>query len=112
MKQYKWDDVGESQMPSVEGTVLRRFVDGERITIGRVAFTAGAITEPHRHENEQFSMVVSGRLEFTVEGETIIVGPGDVLHLQSNEFHGARALEPTVVIDVFSPPRADWKQPE
>jgi quercetin dioxygenase-like cupin family protein len=112
MNQYNWDRVRESKMPSVEGDVLRRFVEGEQMTVGRVSFTAGATTEPHRHHNEQFSIVLSGRMEFTVEGKSVIVGQGEVLHLEANELHGAKALEPSVVMDVFSPPRTDWVQPE
>jgi quercetin dioxygenase-like cupin family protein len=55
--------------------------------------------------------VLSGALEFIVEGRPVVVRPGEILHLPANEQHGARALEDTVVLDVFSPPRQDWGAP-
>lgn len=111
MRHYDWDAVPESEMPAVSGRVTRRFVNGERMTVGRVAFTEGAETEPHRHENEQFTTVLSGRMEFTVEGRRVVVREGETLFLASNEWHGARALTAAVVLDVFAPPRADWGPP-
>ena len=97
-------------MPA-EGSVLRRFVNGERVTVARVAFTAGSRVAPHRHDNEQFSLVLSGAMEFTVEGEPVLVGAGEMLHLAPGELHGAEALEDAVVLDFFAPPRADWGAP-
>jgi quercetin dioxygenase-like cupin family protein len=108
---YQWDSVGEAKMPSEQGDVMRRFVNGERMTVARVSFTEGAVTEPHRHDNEQFSIVLSGRMEFLVEGTPVIVGAGEIIHLESNELHGAKALEASVIVDVFAPIRADWQQP-
>ena len=110
MKHYDWQSVPEEAMPA-DGSVLRRFVEGERMTVGRVAFTRGSSVPVHRHENEQFSLVLSGALEFIVEGRPVVVRPGEILHLPANEQHGARALEDTVVLDVFSPPRQDWGAP-
>lgn len=99
-------------MPAEAGTVLRRYVSGEKMTVAQVAFAPHSATEPHRHENEQFTFVLSGALEFTVEGRTILVRAGESLYLAANEFHGARALdEPATVLDVFAPPRADWTEP-
>ena len=110
MKHYDWQSVPEEAMPA-DGSVLRRFVGGERMTVGRVAFARGSSVPAHRHENEQFSLVLSGALEFIVEGRPVVVRPGEILHLPANEQHGARALEDTVVLDVFSPPRQDWGAP-
>lgn len=99
-------------MPALSGNILRRFVHGETITVARVAFKAGSEAAQHRHANEQFSFVLSGVMEFTVEGEPIRVKAGEFLHLPSHCLHGARALdEDVVVLDVFSPPRADWGAP-
>jgi quercetin dioxygenase-like cupin family protein len=103
-----WDNVPESEMPSLAGTVLRRFRSGDKLTVARVTFTEGAEVEAHTHENEQFAFVESGRMEFTVEGRTVLVEAGETLHLPSNVRHGAKALEASVIIDIFAPPRADW----
>jgi quercetin dioxygenase-like cupin family protein len=110
MKHYDWETVAEEAMPA-DGSVLRRFVNGEQMTLARVAFTRGSVTPPHRHENEQFSVVLSGIMEFTIEGKPVVVRAGEMVHLGANEFHGARALEDSVLLDIFSPPRADWGTP-
>lgn len=111
MKHVDWERVAEEPMPCDAGTLLRRFINGTTMTLGRVTFTEGTIAPTHRHENEQFSIVLSGTMEFTVEGQAVIVSAGQLLHLESNELHGARALTDATVLDVFSPPRADWGEP-
>ena len=81
------------------------------MTVARISFSAGAATLEHRHDNEQFSLVLSGEMEFVVEGEKTIVRDGELIHLPSNSFHGARAISESVVLDMFAPPRADWGPP-
>ncbi len=110
MKRYSWGDVPESPLPAENGgSVLRRFVGGEQMTVARVTFTAGSVLPVHRYPNEQFSVVLEGALEFVVEGVLVVARVGDVVHLTGDETHGARALEDSVVLDVFAPPRDDWR---
>jgi quercetin dioxygenase-like cupin family protein len=40
--------------------------------------------------------------------ETYDVRAGEVLHIPSNVWHKAEALEDTLDVDIFSPPREDW----
>lgn len=110
MKHYQWENVREEAMPA-QGSVLRRFVNGERMTVARVAFTAGSVAPEHRHPNEQFSVVLSGTMEFVIEGEPLVVRAGEMVHLEANVFHGAKALEDAVLLDVFAPLREDWGTP-
>ena len=110
MRRYRWDQVVEEAMPA-EGSVLRRFVGGEQMTVARVVFTAGSAVAEHSHENEQFAVVLSGEMEFMVEDEPVVVRAGEVIHLAANERHGARARTDAVILDVFAPPRADWGAP-
>ena len=65
----------------------------------------------HSHQNEQLTYILTGKLRFWVGddlGQVFDVGPGEVLHLPSNVLHKARALEDTLDVDIFSPPRQDW----
>jgi len=106
-----FDDLaGVPPRPIWDGVVVRS-VDGERLTLGVVELDAGSVVPEHRHENEQFTLVIEGALEFTVEGKPVVVHAGECIHLPANELHGARALTDTTVFDVFSPPRADWGPP-
>ena len=63
------------------------------------------------HENEQFTYILEGALRFWIgaeDGEEIVVRAGEVLHIPSNVPHKAVAIEDTLDLDVFVPPRADW----
>jgi quercetin dioxygenase-like cupin family protein len=62
----------------------------------------------HRHHNEQITYILSGALEFHLEGEVVVVREGEVLMIPPNVPHEAFALEDTVDLDVFNPPRQDW----
>jgi quercetin dioxygenase-like cupin family protein len=63
----------------------------------------------HDHPEEQFTLIVSGRLRFAVviDDETVEseVGPGEVVHLPGGRPHAATALEDSVFFDVFVPVR-------
>jgi quercetin dioxygenase-like cupin family protein len=108
MSAINWDDLPVSQLPATEGTVLRRFVTGDKMTVARIEFSRGAHLPAHRHPNEQFSLVLEGKMEFTIEGTVQVINAGEAVHLKSEEFHGARALEASIILDMFAPPRTDW----
>jgi len=87
----------------------RQFVYGERVMLARLVLRKGAIVPEHSHENEQITYVLEGALRFTLgDGRVMTVRSGEVLVIPSNLPHGAEALEDTLDIDVFAPPRADW----
>jgi unsaturated pyranuronate lyase len=65
----------------------------------------------HAHENEQLTYILEGRLRFFLGedgSEVVDVAAGEVLHIPSNLPHRAEALEDTLDVDIFTPPRADW----
>lgn len=71
----------------------------------------GCVVPKHAHENEQLTYVVDGSMRFWLgddESEVVDVLSGGVIHLPSRLPHKAEALETTLDIDVFSPPRRDW----
>jgi quercetin dioxygenase-like cupin family protein len=109
MSKFDWATIPESAMPALAGTVLRRFVHGEKLTIAQVAFATDSEVAVHTHENEQFTFVLSGTLEFTIAGEKTIVNTGEVVHILPNIPHGARSIGEAVVLDFFTPIRADWE---
>jgi quercetin dioxygenase-like cupin family protein len=109
-RKYALDGFEQEPMPALSGRVLRQFVSGEQMTVARVAFDEGSEMAEHWHANEQFTVLLSGQMEFTVAGEKVAVSAGEVLFLPSNVPHSARSLTDAVLLDVFSPPRADWKR--
>lgn len=87
----------------------RQFVYGERTMLARLTLRRGAVVPEHSHENEQITYVLEGALRFTLgDGRVIVVGAGEILVIPSNLAHKAEALEDTIDLDVFTPPRADW----
>lgn len=86
----------------------RRRVMGDKAMISHITLHKGCDVPVHSHENEQFTSVLSGRLEFTLgdERRRVTVRAGEVLHLPSNLPHGAYAPEETTALDIFAPPSA------
>jgi quercetin dioxygenase-like cupin family protein len=78
------------------------------VTIARLEIQKGATVPEHNHVNEQVSLVESGALQFSIDGQERIVRAGEVLVIPPEAKHGVVALEDTVVVDMFSPAREDW----
>ena len=86
----------------------RQFVVGQEIMLARVLLKKGCIVPLHSHHNEQLTYIVEGALKFYIDGKEIVVSAGEVLCIPSNMPHKAEALEDTVDLDIFAPPRMDW----
>lgn len=86
----------------------RQFVVGQDIMLARVLLKKGCIVPEHSHHNEQLTYILEGALKFWIDGKEIVVHAGETLCIPSNMPHKAEAMEDTVDLDVFSPPRADW----
>ena len=76
--------------------------------IARVLLKKGCIVPEHSHVNEQLTYILEGALKFTIDGRQITVAAGEVLCIPPNMPHRAEAIEDTVDLDVFYPPRQDW----
>jgi quercetin dioxygenase-like cupin family protein len=76
--------------------------------IAHVYLAKGAIVPEHSHENEQITYILEGKLRFTLGDETVDVAAGEVLTIPPHVPHAAEALEDTLDVDVFTPPRQDW----
>lgn len=105
---FRWDDMPRER---VTGLLERRIITGDDMMLTHVYLQKGCIVPRHQHVNEQFTYILSGALRFRIGedgAEEIVVGAGEVLHIPSNVWHEAEALEDTLDVDVFSPPRTDW----
>jgi quercetin dioxygenase-like cupin family protein len=74
----------------------------------KVNFEKGAVGSPHQHFHTQATYCVSGKFEFTINGEKQIVEAGDGIYIEPNLLHSALCLEAGILIDVFSPVREDF----
>jgi quercetin dioxygenase-like cupin family protein len=86
----------------------RQFVVGQEIMVARVLLKKGCVVPEHSHHNEQLTYILDGALKFWIEGKEIVVHAGEVLCIPAHMPHKAEAMEDTVDLDVFTPPRADW----
>jgi quercetin dioxygenase-like cupin family protein len=86
----------------------RQMVWGQEIMLARVLMKKGCIVPEHSHHNEQLTYILEGALKFWIDGKEIVVNVGETLCIPSNMPHKAEALEDTIDLDVFAPPRADW----
>ncbi|HEY8224460.1 MAG TPA: cupin domain-containing protein [Pyrinomonadaceae bacterium] len=105
---YRWEDMPKEK---VSETLDRRLITGDRVMLTHVYLKKGSVVPRHSHENEQLTYILEGGLRFWIgedESEVIDVGPGEVLHIPSFVQHKAEALDDTVDVDIFSPPREDW----
>jgi quercetin dioxygenase-like cupin family protein len=105
---HRWDDLPQE---ALKGTIRRRLITGDRMMIAQVILRKGDDVPRHFHHNEQLSYIVSGAMHFVLGEEDeheLIVRAGEVLVIPSNLPHAAIALEDTVDIDIFNPPREDW----
>jgi quercetin dioxygenase-like cupin family protein len=69
----------------------------------------GSIVKEHSHMNDQVGYIVFGRLEMTIGGQTKVLYPGDSYAIPGGVVHMAHAVVDTLAIDVFSPPRNDYR---
>jgi quercetin dioxygenase-like cupin family protein len=109
-KSSKVQHVRLADMPTEHLNPLldRQFVAGEKSMLARLILRAGCVVPLHSHENEQITYILEGALKFSVQGNEVIVRAGEILVIPSHVPHSAEALEDTVDLDVFCPPRADW----
>jgi quercetin dioxygenase-like cupin family protein len=105
LKYIPWHTV---PLEDLNPLLQRQFVVGQEIMLARVLLKKGCIVPLHSHANEQLTYIVEGALKFYIDGQEIVVHAGEVLCIPSNMPHKAEALEDTVDLDVFTPPRSDW----
>jgi quercetin dioxygenase-like cupin family protein len=105
VKYIRWEEIPtESLNPLLD----RQLVVGDQIMVARVLLKKGCVVPLHSHFNEQLTHIQSGALHFTINDQEITVRSGEFLCIPPNVPHTAVALEDTVDIDIFTPPRADW----
>jgi quercetin dioxygenase-like cupin family protein len=107
MSYFKIEDLPPTQMlPGVK----RRAVWLDRVMLTFFVFEPGSIVPEHAHDNEQFTVVVKGAMEFTLANETRTLRAGDGVRIPPNVMHRAVVLdEETEAYDAWAPPREDYR---
>jgi len=105
---YRWESL---PFEPLNPLLSRKLISAERVMLAQVFLEAGCVIPRHAHENEQLTYILEGTLRFWLgedESGPLDVHAGEVLHIPSNVPHRAEALEATLDLDIFSPPRRDW----
>ena len=102
---HRWEDIPEEPLNEL---LSRKIISGERTMLAHIYLKKGCVVPAHSHDNEQMTYILKGALRFTINGKEILLKAGEVMHIPSNVVHGAVAVEDTLDVDVFSPPRQDW----
>jgi len=105
----KYTSFAEIPVEHLNPLLERQFVHGEQGMLARLILRKGCIVPEHSHANEQITYVLEGALQFALgDGRIIVVRSGEVLVIPPHLSHRVDALEDTIDLDVFTPPRADW----
>src|SRR5580700_2165480 len=105
LRHIPWSSI---DLEDLNPLLQRQFVVGQNVMVARVLLKKGCVVPEHSHHNEQVTYILEGALKFWIGGKEIVVKAGEVLAIPPHMPHKAEALEDTVDLDVFSPPRADW----
>lgn len=96
--------IWENAEPGVRRKI---FTPGEKLMMMEVHFETGAIGYMHSHPHEQMSYCVKGRIQFTIDGKVTELQAGETIVIPGGAEHGVQALEPTILLDSFTPLRED-----
>ena len=105
---HRWESMPKEALNPL---IDRRMITGDRMMIAHIYLKKGCVVPRHAHENEQITYVLSGALRFHLGAEgaqEVTVRAGEVLTIPPNLPHTAEALEDTLDVDIFDPPRQDW----
>lgn len=105
LKYLRWQDL---ELEHLNPFIDRQMIVGDNVMLARVLLRKGAHVPEHHHHNEQLTYILDGALKFNIDGKEIVVRAGEVLCIPPHMPHEAWAIEDTVDLDVFMPPREDW----
>jgi quercetin dioxygenase-like cupin family protein len=107
-QQFQYIPWNQVEREALNDKIDREMVVGDKVMLARVFMKKGAHVPQHRHHNEQVTYILEGALKFAIDGQEVLVKAGEVLCIPSDMPHEAWAMEDTLDLDVFTPPREDW----
>ncbi len=99
----------ERQKRGFKGVEFLVGATGERMMVTLMTFREDQEVGTHAHSNEQAGYCVRGRFELTIAGESTLIEPNDSYVIPAGATHSYRILEDSLAVEVFSPPREDYR---
>jgi quercetin dioxygenase-like cupin family protein len=97
----EWENVAEGVSRKILG-----YDDALMLVV--VRFDKGATGALHHHPHRQVSYVAAGKFEAEIDGVKRTIQAGDSFFVAPHLVHGVVALEPGMLVDVFTPAREDF----
>jgi quercetin dioxygenase-like cupin family protein len=107
-QEFKYTAWNKVEREFMNEKIDRELITGDKLMLARVFIKKDGHVPMHQHHNEQVTYILEGALKFSIDGKEVVVRAGEVLCIPSNMPHEAWALEDTLDLDVFTPPREDW----
>jgi quercetin dioxygenase-like cupin family protein len=105
IQKTSWNQI---ERETLSGTIARKMISGQGLTVAQVFLAKGAIVPRHAHVNEQFTYIVSGALKLIFDDGEVLLRAGELLIIPPQVPHAAEAMEETLDMDIFVPRREDW----
>jgi quercetin dioxygenase-like cupin family protein len=106
------DDASEGLFRELGPGLTTRIFAGEHAMLSVVTIAPNAEGQLHKHPEEQWGLLLEGSAIRIQDGEEIAVRKGDFWRTPGNVLHTMRAgPEGARVLDIFSPPRPEYKKP-
>ncbi len=106
-KIFAGPDEGE-WVATPDGNRRRVMLFTDELMVVQFAFEKGGVGATHSHPHVQSSYVAKGSFDVTIGGVTETVSAGGSFIVPSNAVHGVVALEDGLLVDTFTPHRADF----
>ena len=100
------DEVPAEKMPTWDKR--RVMAHGKEMMLVENEFKTGETAPEHSHPHAQITYIISGAMEFTIDGETRVLRKGDTAYMAPDAVHSAIAAEDSLIIDMFAPMREDF----
>ncbi len=94
------------------GIVRRTLSEGEHTMLCELQMAAGSTVPSHTHPHEQTGYLASGRFRFRLGDHWRELKAGDSWCVPGDVDHEVEVLEDSIAIDVFSPPRDEYRDPK
>ena len=109
---YNLDDSSQGIARELGPGLATRIFVGDHLMLSVVTLAPHAEGKVHSHPQEQWGVLLEGSAVRIQDGEEVPVKAGDFWRTPGNVPHGIRAgAEGAKVLDVFSPPREEYKKP-
>ena len=99
--------VRATQLPTIQVNelVAASPVQSASVTVSQTRLQKGGKSPHHNHPEEELIVIVSGQLKVMAADAEYVVGPGDVIVMESYAEHQLEALEDTFMVEAFGPGR-------